>query len=181
MNATTLRGNRAKGNDGDQQVRAADYLAAIALLVKKEKAARRRLLNSNLMIVDRAASRSIFAPALARIIQLSSNHLLFFINSNVADLLIVRAGAFGSNCKNFTIIGYYVGAGKDCFSGFRTDPVHVVSVDLRVGGCVEYSFRARRLVGLPIIDVHEYDLCRLTLRIDGFGGVLQISPRAFEG
>jgi len=50
MSATTLRGNRAKGNDGDQQVRAADYLAAIALHGEKRKSRPKAALNSNLMV-----------------------------------------------------------------------------------------------------------------------------------
>ena len=82
------------------------------------------------------------------------NQLLLFIDGDAADFLTVRASAFGSNRRSPTIIGYCVGAGLNCFSGFRTYPIYVVSVDWRVGGCVEYRI-ACCWVGLPIVHVRE--------------------------
>jgi len=65
-------------------------------------------------------SWSIRAPALTRKISYRSNGLLLFIDGDAADFLTVRASAFGSHRKSPTITGYRVGAGLNCFSGFRT-------------------------------------------------------------
>src|SRR5262249_1991800 len=99
--------------------------------------------------------------------------LLLFRNANCMDLLPSFVGPRGCSGVAFTVRGHYLGAGLHDLPGLETAEAEGVSVNSRIGACVE-SRIARRGMGLSVVNVHEHGNRGFPLRVYGDHGVRAI-------